>query len=161
MMTEKEKILTILKSRGIIKEDGSFDHIRFNKLITEPWIYQKVKYYNIGENSVPDELKTIDPVSVPEDIIQEDQQVIDNQLDTVDTELLEPVEKEEVQEEVQEEVLPIENVDETEDKKEITEIPVEPVSVEIDTIEDADNIESEPETKTAKKTAAKKSAKKA
>ena len=157
MMTEKEKILTILKSRGIIKEDGTFDKTRFNKLITEPWIYQKVKHYNIGETPVQDELKTIDPVSVPEDIIQEDQQVIDNQLDTVDPELLEPAEKEEVQEEVS----PIENVDETEDKKEITEIPVEPVSVEIDTIEDADNIESEPETKTAKKTAAKKSAKKA
>lgn len=157
MMTEKEKILTILKSRGIIKEDGSFDRIRFNKLITEPWIYQKVKYYNIGENSVHEEPKTIEPVSVPEDAIQENSQVIDNQLDTADPELLETPEKEDVQEDVS----PVENVDETEDKKEITEIPVEPVSVEIDTIEDADNIEIEPETKTAKKTTAKKSAKKA
>ena len=45
MVTEKETIAKILRVRGILQKDGTVDMVRFQKLVTEPWIHQKAKQY--------------------------------------------------------------------------------------------------------------------
>ena len=44
-MTEKELVEKLLRDRAIVKSDNTLDKIRFEKLITEPWIRKRVETY--------------------------------------------------------------------------------------------------------------------
>ena len=44
-MTEKELVEKVLRDRAIVKSDNTLDKIRFEKLITEPWIRKRVETY--------------------------------------------------------------------------------------------------------------------
>ena len=44
-MTEKELVEKLLRDRAIVKSDNTLDKIRFEKLITEPWIRKRVENY--------------------------------------------------------------------------------------------------------------------
>ena len=44
-MTDKELVEKLLRDRAIVKSDNTLDKIRFEKLITEPWIRKRVETY--------------------------------------------------------------------------------------------------------------------
>ena len=56
MITEKETIARILRGRGILKKDGTIDMVRFQKLVTEPWIHQKAKQYGFLDGTAANEV---------------------------------------------------------------------------------------------------------
>lgn len=56
MITEKETIARILRGRGILKRDGTIDMVRFQKLVTEPWIHQKAKQYGFLDGTAANEV---------------------------------------------------------------------------------------------------------
>ena len=55
MVTEKETIAKILRVRGILQKDGTIDMLRFQKLVTEPWIHQKAKQYGFLDGTAANE----------------------------------------------------------------------------------------------------------
>lgn len=94
-MTEKEIIKKILTERNIIKEDNTIDSIRFKKLVTEPWVHQRVISYGWLNNGVTDIEKiankssVIDDVQEPVELVNEEEKiaetpVISENMDIVD-----------------------------------------------------------------------------
>jgi hypothetical protein len=112
MTTEKDSIRFILERRGIIN-NGKFDAVRFQKLVTEPWIRAKtIKYgfdkLNETDTQVVDNEPVIEevveiqePITVVEEPVVEDPVVAEEVVETsTESVLLEEDLKEEIQEPV-------------------------------------------------------------
>ena len=101
-MTEKEIIEKILLERGIIDENGSFDKIKFNKLVTEPWIYSKTLKY--GFNNLVG-TKTVEIQEEVKEVVVEEQPIENQPIieEVVEVPVVEAPEVEEVKEEIVEE----------------------------------------------------------
>lgn len=50
MMSEKEQIAQILRSRGVLLPGDAIDLKAFSKLVTEPWLYNKSIKYGFVSN---------------------------------------------------------------------------------------------------------------
>ena len=59
-MTEKELVEKLLRDRAIVKSDNTLDKIRFEKLITEPWIRKRVETYGWLKQPICAIEKTVD-----------------------------------------------------------------------------------------------------
>lgn len=112
MMNEREMIEQILKDRGVLLPGNVIDLKAFNKLVTEPWLYNKsIKYgfvsnpnlWDFDINKTPEKIndkKQEETVAVSEEIIEE-----------------QPIENQQV-----EELETVKNGDETEEKQEETTV---------------------------------------
>lgn len=112
MMNEREMIEQILKDRGVLLPGNVIDLKAFNKLVTEPWLYNKsIKYgfvsnpnlWDFDINKTPEKIndkKQEETVAVSEEIIEE-----------------QPIENQQV-----EELETVKNDDETEEKQEETTV---------------------------------------
>lgn len=106
MITEKEQIERILKERGILV-NGAFDETRFNKLVTEPWIYNKTIKYGLNKSDVvfmpyvltdttePVEIQSSDNELVIEKSIDEPEEVVELTVEVTSVTESEVVETEE------------------------------------------------------------------
>ena len=119
MTTEKDSIRFILERRGIIN-NGKFDEVRFQKLVTEPWIRTKTIKYGFDKLNETVDQEVLDAVNdslqvtvLPNEMIDtpvKESEYIETETET-ETETEEPVvepEKVAVEqtEEVAEEVVP-------------------------------------------------------
>lgn len=130
MMNEREMIEQILKDRGVILPGNVVDLKAFNKLVTEPWLYNKSIRYGFVSNP---NLWDFDINETPKKINEEKQE----ENTTVSEEIAEeqPIENQQV-----EEIEVVKTDDENEVKTEESEVKVEePVA------------EEQPVTKTKKK----------
>ena len=112
MMNEREMIEQILKDRGVLLPGNVIDLKAFNKLVTEPWLYNKsIKYgfvsnpnlWDFDINKTPEKIndkKQEETVAVSEEIVEE-----------------QPIENQQV-----EELETVKNGDETEEKQEETTV---------------------------------------
>jgi hypothetical protein len=102
MVTEKETIAGILKNRGILKEDGTVDLVRFQKLVTEPWIYQKAKTYGFLDGTAANEVVEVPvtPTTVEINEAPVEQKVNLTELPAEEVKVEEPVTEEAPVEEV-------------------------------------------------------------
>ena len=112
MMNEREMIEQILKDRGVLLPENVIDLKAFNKLVTEPWLYNKsIKYgfvsnpnlWDFDINKTPEKIndkKQEETVAVSEEIVEE-----------------QPIENQQV-----EELETVKNDDETEEKQEKTTV---------------------------------------
>lgn len=112
MMNEREMIEQILKDRGVLLPGNVIDLKAFNKLVTEPWLYNKsIKYgfvsnpnlWDFDINKTPEKIndkKQEETVAVSEEIVEE-----------------QPIENQQV-----EELETVKNDDETEEKQEETTV---------------------------------------
>ena len=137
MTTEKDSIRFILERRGIIN-NGKFDPVRFQKLVTEPWVRSKtIKYgfdkMNENNTQVVDNEPVVEVVEIQEPITVVEEPVVTEEAVETSTEsvLLE----EDLNEEIEEPV--VETVEEP--AVENTEAPAEEVvtTVEEPVVEEA------------------------
>ena len=127
MTTEKDSIRFILERRGIIN-NGKFDEVRFQKLVTEPWIRTKTIKYGfdkMNENNTQDvdiEQVTKEVVEIQEPITVVEEHVVAEEVVETSTEsvLLEEDLKEEV----------VETQPETVEEPAVEEVVVEEPAVE-------------------------------
>lgn len=129
MTTEKQSIRFILERRGIIN-NGKFDPVRFQKLVTEPWIRAKTLKYGfdkMNENDaqvVDNEPVIKEVVEIQEPITVIEEPVVEEVVETsTESVLLEEDLKEEIEEPV------VETAEEP--VVENTEVPVEEPVVEM------------------------------
>lgn len=126
MVTEKETIEKILRSRGIIDKNGKVDTLRFQKLVTEPWIHQKAKAYGLLDEAKSEPLNTVGigiPANAP--ITQEVLEIPAEPKVEIKAPVEEPVEQP-VEQEVNLTELPAENVDiKPVDEAALNEVPAE------------------------------------
>lgn len=93
-MTEKEIIKKILTERNIIKEDNTIDSIRFKKLVTEPWVHQRVISYGWLNNGVTDIEKiankssVIDDVQEPVELVNEEEKIAETPVISENTDIV-------------------------------------------------------------------------
>lgn len=163
MTTEKDSIRFILERRGIIN-NGKFDAVRFQKLVTEPWIRSKTIKYGFDKlNETVDQevLDTVNdsfkPIVLTNEMIDtpvKESEFIETEAETkteTKTETEEPVvEQEEVA--VVEEVVPV--VEEPTEEPVVDECPLyEEVSVvaEEPVIEAVEEVVETTKKKTSKK----------
>jgi hypothetical protein len=159
MINEKDSIKTILEGRGVIS-NGTFDELRFRKLVTEPWLYSKtIKYgfdkmnehktQDVDNEQVVEEVVEIqEPITVVEEPVVAEE-VVETSTETV---LLEEDLKEEIEEPVIEEPIVAEEVP-TEEPV-VDECPLyeaAPVVVEEPTVEVVEEVVTTPKKKTSKK----------
>ena len=169
MVTEKEMIFNILKNRGIIKADGTIDKVRFQKLVTEPWIHQKAKLYGFLDGTAANEVVEVPvaptTVEINENPVEQEVNLTELPAEEVTGE---PLENEELNdqdvaepsEEISEEV-PVEALVEEAPAEDVKEEPVEELVEEVPAEVPAADPEPEPEQEPAKEVAApKKAAKK-
>ena len=138
MTTEKDSIRFILERRGIIN-NGKFDPVRFQKLVTEPWVRSKTIKYGfdkMNENNT----QVVDNEQVIEEVveIQEPVTVVEEPVVTeeaVETSTESVLLEEDLKEEIEEPV--VETVEEP--VVENTEVPAEEVvpTVEEPVVEEA------------------------
>lgn len=150
MINEKDSIKTILEGRGVIN-NGTFDELRFKKLVTEPWLYTKTIKYGfdkMNENNTQD----VDNETVVKEVVDIKEPIIDVVEQVVEEPVVETVE--EVIETQPENIeVPTEEpaeVNETPVEQEVnlTELPAEEVKVEEPAVEKVDET---PKKKTSKK----------
>ena len=67
MMNEKEQIAEILRQRGVLLPGDAVDLRVFNKLVTEPWLYNKSISYGFVSNP---NLWDVDVEKEPEPIVK-------------------------------------------------------------------------------------------
>jgi hypothetical protein len=149
MTTEKDSIRFILERRGIIN-NGKFDEVRFQKLVTEPWIRTKTIKYGfdkMNENNTQEvdiEQVTEEVVEIQEPITVVEEHVVAEEVVETSTEsvLLEEDLKEEV----------VETQPETVEEPAVEEVVVEEPAVEIPSEEPAvEEVVETPKKKTSKK----------
>ena len=140
-MTEKELVEKVLRDRAIVKSDNTLDKIRFEKLITEPWIRKRVETYgwlkqpicaiektadlSAENNPVDETLNTVEKVPQIENKAPENEE-----LTPTVPEQEKPVAEEPVEETVVEEKVAEEPVEETVVEEKVAEEPVEETVVE-------------------------------
>lgn len=107
MMNEREQIAEILRQRGVLLPGDAVDLRVFNKLVTEPWLYNKSISYGFVSNP---NLWDVDVEKDPEPIVKTEESVV------------EPVVKEAVEEQPEEQ--PTEN-QQVEPVEEAVAMPVE------------------------------------
>lgn len=118
MMSEKEQIAQILRSRGVLLPGDAIDLKAFSKLVTEPWLYNKsikygfvsnpnlwdvdvnepVKEQPVENQQVEEETKEETPIETTEEFAAEE--VIEQQPETIEEQHVENQQVEEVVEEV-------------------------------------------------------------
>ena len=140
-MTEKELVEKLLRDRAIVKADNTLDKIRFEKLITEPWIRKRVETYGwlkqpicaiektadlSAENKPVDEtLKTQEKVPQIENKTPENAELTPTVPEQEKPVVEEKVAEEPVEEIVVEEKVAEEPVEETVVEEKVAEEPVE------------------------------------
>ena len=72
MMNEKEQIAEILRQRGVLLPGDAVDLRVFNKLVTEPWLYNKSISYGFVSNP---NLWDVDVEKDPEPIVKTEKPV--------------------------------------------------------------------------------------
>lgn len=110
MMNEKEQIAEILRQRGVLLPGDAVDLRVFNKLVTEPWLYNKSISYGFVSNP---NLWDVDVEKDPEHIVKTEEPDVEPAKEAI----------EEQQEEQQEEQ-PTEN-QQVEPVEEAVAMPVE------------------------------------
>ena len=110
MMNEKEQIAEILRQRGVLLPGDAVDLRVFNKLVTEPWLYNKSISYGFVSNP---NLWDVDVEKDPEPIVKTEEPDVEPAKESV-----------EEQPEEQQEEQPTENK-QVEPVEETVEIPVE------------------------------------
>ena len=110
MMNEKEQIAEILRQRGVLLPGDAVDLRVFNKLVTEPWLYNKSISYGFISNP---NLWDVDVEKDPEPIVKTEEPDVEPAKETV-----------EEQPEEQQEEQPTEN-QQVEPVEEAVEMPVE------------------------------------
>lgn len=136
MTAEKDSIRFILEGRGIIN-NGKFDAVRFQKLVTEPWIRAKTIKYGfdkMNENNtqvvdnepvIEEVVEIQEPITVVEEPVVEEPVVAEEVVETsTESVLLEEDLKEEIEEPV------VETVEEP--VVENTEIPTEEAVTDVE-----------------------------
>ena len=93
MTTEKDSIRFILERRGIIN-NGKFDEVRFQKLVTEPWIRTKTIKYGFdkmnenntqevdNEQVIEEVVEIQEPITVVEEPVVEEPVVTEEVVET-------------------------------------------------------------------------------
>lgn len=114
MMNEKEQIAEILRQRGVLLPGDAVDLRVFNKLVTEPWLYNKSISYGFVSNP---NLWDVDVEKEPEPIVKTEEPEVEPAKEA--TEVQSKVKLEE-----QPEVQPTEN-QQVEPVEETVEVPVE------------------------------------
>ena len=120
-MTEKELVEKLLRDRAIVKSDNTLDKIRFEKLITEPWIRKRVETYgwlkepicaiektadlNAENKPVDETLKTQEKVPQIENKAPENAELTTTVPEQVKPVVEEPVEEKVAEEHVAEEIV--------------------------------------------------------
>ena len=110
MMNEKEQIAEILRQRGVLLPGDAVDLRVFNKLVTEPWLYNKSISYGFISNP---NLWDVDVEKDPEPIVKTEEPDVEPAKEVV-----------EEQPEEQQEEQPTEN-QQVEPVEEAVEMPVE------------------------------------
>jgi hypothetical protein len=154
MTTEKDSIRFILERRGIIN-NGKFDAVRFQKLVTEPWIRAKtIKYgfdkLNETNTQVVDNKPVIEevveiqePITVVEEPVVEEPVVAEEVVETSTESVL-------LEEDLKEEV--VETQSETVEEPAVEEVVAEEPAVEIPSEEPVvEEVVETPKKKTSKK----------
>lgn len=138
MTTEKDSIRFILERRGIIN-NGKFDAVRFQKLVTEPWIRAKTIKYGFDKLNETVDQEVLDavnnsfkPIALTNEMIDtpvKESEFIETETETK-TETEEPVvEQEEVA--VVEEVVPVVEEPIEEPEPEVSVEPTEELAPEV------------------------------
>ena len=161
MVTEKETIAKILRDRGILQKDGTVDMLRFQKLVTEPWIHQKAKSYGFLDGTFANEVVE---VPVAPTTVEINETTAEQEINITELPVEEPVEEqvEEPAEEPAEEAVeePVEEPVEEAVEEPVEEPAEEPVEVPVEEkVEEANAVEetaapveeSAPAKKTSKK----------
>ena len=99
MMNEKEQIAEILRQRGVLLPGDAVDLRVFNKLVTEPWLYNKSISYGFVSNP---NLWDVDVEKNPEPIVKTEEPDVEPAKEVVE-------EQPEEQQEEQQEEQPTEN----------------------------------------------------
>ena len=136
MTTEKQSIRFILERRGVIN-NGKFDPVRFQKLVTEPWIRAKTLKYgfdkmNENDAQVVDNepvIKEVVEIQEPITVIEEPVTVIEEPIveEAVETSTESVLLEEDLKEEIEDPV--VETAEEP--VVENTEVPAEEPVVEM------------------------------
>lgn len=159
MITEKETIARILRGRGILKKDGSIDMVRFQKLVTEPWIHQKAKQYGFLDGTAANEVVEVPvaPATVEVNEKPVEQEVNLTEIPAEEVKVEEPVTEEAPVEEVAPATEPVEPVEEAVEEKveeanavEETAAPVEEAPAEAP-VEEVPVVEKKTTKRTSKK----------
>ena len=140
MMNEKEQIAEILRQRGVLLPGDAVDLRVFNKLVTEPWLYNKSISYGFISNP---NLWDVDVEKEPEPIVKTEEPDVEPAKEVVEEQ---PEEQQEEQQTENQQVDPVE---------EAVEMPVEEPAKE--TVEEH-TVEKQATSKktTSKKTTSKK-----
>lgn len=140
MMNEKEQIAEILRQRGVLLPGDAVDLRVFNKLVTEPWLYNKSISYGFVSNP---NLWDVDVEKDPEPIVKTEEPDVEPAKEAVEEQ---PEEQQEEQPTKNQQVEPVE---------EAVEMPVE--EPEKETVEEH-TVEKQATSKktTSKKTTSKK-----
>ena len=104
MMNEKEQIAEILRQRGVLLPGDAVDLRVFNKLVTEPWLYNKSISYGFVSNP---NLWDVDVEKDPEPIVKTEEPDVEPAKEAVEEQ------QEEQQEEQPTENQQVEPVEET------------------------------------------------
>ena len=110
MMNEKEQIAEILRQRGVLLPGDAVDLRVFNKLVTEPWLYNKSISYGFVSNP---NLWDVDVEKDPEPIVKTEEPDVEPAKEVVEER---PEEQQEEQPTENQQVEPVE---------EAVEMPVE------------------------------------
>ena len=110
MMNEKEQIAEILRQRGVLLPGDAVDLRVFNKLVTEPWLYNKSISYGFISNP---NLWDVDVEKEPEPIVKTEEPDVEPAKEVVEEQ---PEEQQEEQQTENQQVDPVE---------EAVEMPVE------------------------------------
>ena len=110
MMNEKEQIAEILRQRGVLLPGDAVDLRVFNKLVTEPWLYNKSISYGFVSNP---NLWDVDVEKEPEPIVKTEEPDVEPAKEVVEEQ---PEEQQEEQLTENQQVEPVE---------EAVEMPVE------------------------------------
>lgn len=110
MMNEKEQIAEILRQRGVLLPGDAVDLRVFNKLVTEPWLYNKSISYGFVSNP---NLWGVDVEKDPEPIVKTEEPDVEPSKEAVEEQ---PEEQQEEQPTKNQQVEPVE---------EAVEMPVE------------------------------------
>ena len=102
MMNEKEQIAEILRQRGVLLPGDAVDLRVFNKLVTEPWLYNKSISYGFVSNP---NLWDVDVEKDPEPIVKTEEPDVEPAKEAVEEQ---PEEQQEEQPTENQQVEPVE-----------------------------------------------------
>lgn len=102
MMNEKEQIAEILRQRGVLLPGDAVDLRVFNKLVTEPWLYNKSISYGFVSNP---NLWDVDVEKDPEPIVKTEEPDVEPAKEVVEEQ---PEEQQEEQPTENQQVEPVE-----------------------------------------------------